>query len=290
MPYLNNILAETITEISPIKTILANFNLVVLLAGTIIIMKWLKKTDGGKNALIDSKPRRNNMPVYLPLLLISIWQIWNVVAILAIDFYSLKGRQKIFTFYAALSIIQLVIIFLIIAVGKKMFARRLTGFGLNAKTAFKDFFPAILCLLAILPVTYGYIYLVNIFGSLFHGEQFQIERHQSLVELASQNLVFLKLTISICAILITPLSEELIFRGILQTTLRNLDLKPWHAIFITSAIFAMLHPSTHFPAIFVLSVCFGYAYEKSGSLFRPIFIHMIFNASSIAATWINSPA
>jgi len=40
----------------------------------------------------------------------------------------------------------------------------------------------------------------------------------------------------------------------------------------------------HWPALLVLSMSMGYAYEKSGSLFRPIFIHSIFNATSIIAT------
>jgi len=39
----------------------------------------------------------------------------------------------------------------------------------------------------------------------------------------------------------------------------------------------------HWPALFVLSLSLGYAYEKSGSLFRPIFIHSLFNAATIAA-------
>jgi membrane protease YdiL (CAAX protease family) len=38
----------------------------------------------------------------------------------------------------------------------------------------------------------------------------------------------------------------------------------------------------HWPALFVLGVCLGYSYEKSGSLFRPIFIHLFFNVSSVA--------
>ena len=35
---------------------------------------------------------------------------------------------------------------------------------------------------------------------------------------------------------------------------------------------------------FSLSIGIGYSYEKSGSLFRPIFIHALFNATSIIAT------
>jgi membrane protease YdiL (CAAX protease family) len=56
----------------------------------------------------------------------------------------------------------------------------------------------------------------------------------------------------------------------------------WAAIAITSALFATIHANPqHWPALFVLSISIGYAYEKSGSLFRPIFIHALFNATSV---------
>ncbi|MHC4216494.1 MAG: CPBP family glutamic-type intramembrane protease [Planctomycetota bacterium] len=56
----------------------------------------------------------------------------------------------------------------------------------------------------------------------------------------------------------------------------------WLAIICTSIIFASIHANlTHWPALFMLSMCLGYAYEKSGSIIRPIFIHIIFNAIRI---------
>jgi len=64
--------------------------------------------------------------------------------------------------------------------------------------------------------------------------------------------------------------------------LRDLDYSPWQSIFIASIIFSILHPLMHLPALLILSVCMGYAYERSGSLLRPIFIHLFFNAVTIA--------
>jgi membrane protease YdiL (CAAX protease family) len=56
----------------------------------------------------------------------------------------------------------------------------------------------------------------------------------------------------------------------------------WAAIALTSALFATIHANPqHWPALFVLSISIGYAYEKSGSLFRSIFIHALFNATSV---------
>ena len=279
MTCLNNILAETVTEISAIE--------LVLYTGLAILTYWLLTTSLGKNALTDSKPRRNNMPPYLPLLLISLWIVCTALGIGIVSLIpSLSPWQDTLAMYIVRAAVGLIVIAFIIAVGKKMFARRLTGFGLNPNNIPKDFASAIINLTAVLPVVIAIMYIVGYFGELFYGESFQMQTNEGLTDLVTHPHLSTKLAVSIFAILIVPVFEEFLFRGLLQTTLRNHNLGPWLAIFLTSSIFAILHPGTHFPAIFVLSVCFGYAYEKSGSLFRPIFIHMIFNATSIAATWL----
>ncbi len=60
-----------------------------------------------------------------------------------------------------------------------------------------------------------------------------------------------------------------------------LEPKAWHgwvAIFITSLGFALLHPSWSWPAIFVLAVGLGYLYERTGNLWAPIIVHLLFNS------------
>jgi membrane protease YdiL (CAAX protease family) len=54
----------------------------------------------------------------------------------------------------------------------------------------------------------------------------------------------------------------------------------WIAIFITSLIFAGVHPMWMAPMIFILSLCLGYAYERTGNLWVNIVMHAIFNLSS----------
>ena len=47
----------------------------------------------------------------------------------------------------------------------------------------------------------------------------------------------------------------------------------------------MVHSDlAHWPALFVLALGLGYAYEKSGSLFRPIFMHAMFNGIAMLST------
>jgi membrane protease YdiL (CAAX protease family) len=85
--------------------------------------------------------------------------------------------------------------------------------------------------------------------------------------------------IIISAVLLAPLAEELLFRGLLQSMLRRIA-GPWGAILATSAIFAFLHSgqgAQAIPALLLLSVVLGYNYERSGRLVAPIVIHMLFN-------------
>ena len=75
--------------------------------------------------------------------------------------------------------------------------------------------------------------------------------------------------------------EEIIFRGLLQSLLRSYVRKPWLAIALTSFVFMLVHQPWHWPAIFVLSAALGYAYEKSGSLWRPFVMHALFNGFTV---------
>src|SRR5688572_2657081 len=51
----------------------------------------------------------------------------------------------------------------------------------------------------------------------------------------------------------------------------------WLAIAITSLVFAGIHPGWTVPVIFVLSLGLGYAYERTGNLWVPLTIHLLFN-------------
>jgi membrane protease YdiL (CAAX protease family) len=120
-------------------------------------------------------------------------------------------------------------------------------------------------------------------GRLFIGTDFSLEVHQTLDTLTDAS-VGLRTFVVIFAALIVPIFEELLFRGFFQTSLRSLSDSPWVAIVFTSIFFAILHPPSHIPALFMLSVGLGYAYERSGSLLRPILMHILFNGLSVTMT------
>ena len=85
------------------------------------------------------------------------------------------------------------------------------------------------------------------------------------------------------AFVVAPVAEELFFRGMVQTMLGNVLPTRWLAILITSLAFGLIHISQPYAiaALTMLAVVIGYAYEKTGSMLPPIFIHAAFNLKTL---------
>ncbi len=87
--------------------------------------------------------------------------------------------------------------------------------------------------------------------------------------------------IVILAVVVAPLFEELMFRGLAYPALkRRWGTAP--ALILVSALFALTH--LHLPSVaplFALGLGLGLAYEVSGSLLAPIAMHALFNAVNV---------
>jgi membrane protease YdiL (CAAX protease family) len=94
-------------------------------------------------------------------------------------------------------------------------------------------------------------------------------------------------------VLAVPVLEEVMYRGILQRTLVEVARGRWAAIFLTSAMFTLMHLGTTrghaLPALFVLSLGFGWIYEKTGRLSACIVMHVLFNAVNVGLAWVSMP-
>lgn len=103
--------------------------------------------------------------------------------------------------------------------------------------------------------------------------------------------------IIVTAILGVAIIEELIFRAFVQTSLLRMTGSTWIAVILTAAIFALVHragdavPWHAIPALFVLGLAIGVAYERFKGLGVPIAMHAGFNAINIALVlWVVQPA
>jgi len=320
----------------------------IWLAGLLLLACWLLDTSLGRKALADSLPRRNSMPLYMPLVPLTLWFGGVAMAVVLVQKLTpgLEGWQEIFRDHIVMSIGAVVTIAVMMFLADTHFSRRLKGFGLNIRTIVRDLFMAIVNLLAVWPLILAAITVTIFFVELLSGRQYQMQSHQQLEMVAEYPQLPLRIMIVLVAVVIAPLLEEMMFRGFVQTTIRSiLDLRfspwrghlalvpdhrqacpersrrdangtqgvarpswpcvqfeggtpsphglatignrqsatAWPAIMASSVFFAIMHADpAHWPALFVLGVCLGYSYEKSGSLFRPIFIHLFFNATSVA--------
>ena len=280
-------IAEIIKQLTSYIT---DIDFIIFLAGILLFGGWLLKTSLGRKALSDSVPRRNNMPAYLPFVPLFIWfgAISLAISLTEKLLPDLPDWQKAFLDNFILCIGEITAIAVIIFLARASFARRLKGFGLNPWTIHKDLPSALLNLLSVWPLIVVMTILTMRLGKFIWGQDFEIQPHQELEQIRAYSQLPVRVLIIVTAVVIVPAFEELLFRGLFQTMLRSILLKPWPAIAISSGLFALAHANAgHWPALFVLSLCMGYAYEKSGSLLRPIFIHCLFNAASIIGTLYN---
>jgi membrane protease YdiL (CAAX protease family) len=87
------------------------------------------------------------------------------------------------------------------------------------------------------------------------------------------------------AVVVAPVTEECFFRGLLQTVILVLSGRRWLAVGVTAVVFGVAHATQPqvVPALIVLGLLLGYAYERSGGLLAPFLLHMLFNLKTM--TW-----
>ena len=262
------------------------------LIGVAILATWLLQTSLGRRSLVDSQPRRNSMAPYVPFIPFLAWFLGIFFIQSAVDSFirPVDGTPKVFqdqAVYCGAAV--LTIVGLILPLAHFHFARGLKGFGLRIRTIPRDFVAACVTLLAVWPLVLAAIVATTLIGKLislwFWGQDFEMPQHEALEQMTQHPRAAFQILLILLAVVIAPLTEEMIFRGFFQTMIRSYLGRPWPAIVMTSVLFAMVHGNpTHWPALFVLSVAMGYAYEKSGSLWQPLFIHAMFNGLSVVST------
>jgi len=113
---------------------------------------------------------------------------------------------------------------------------------------------------------------------------FKIQTHPTLLALQEEGASFaMYAALWTGAAVIAPLAEELFFRGLVQTMLGHLFEGRWTPIVLTAVAFGLVHyPQPHaVPALVVLAILIGYAYERTGSLVAPVLIHALFNLKTL---------
>ena len=95
-----------------------------------------------------------------------------------------------------------------------------------------------------------------------------------------------KIFVILNLIVVAPIGEELLFRGVMMTWLRSSG-RWWVALLLTTLLFAASHfslPRTIFPIIFV-GLLLGWLVLRTGSIFPAIAAHAAFNGFPLLSYW-----
>lgn len=92
------------------------------------------------------------------------------------------------------------------------------------------------------------------------------------------------------AVAVSPVAEELVYRGLLQQGLKAGGMRPGAAVAMTSVLFAAVHvpaltagaQAAGLATLVALSVGWGFLYERTGRLAAPMLAHAAFNAANVA--------
>ena len=113
---------------------------------------------------------------------------------------------------------------------------------------------------------------------------YPLETHGAIQALHQPDLpITCVVWIYLVAAALTPLAEEIFFRGLLQTGLVSLLRWRWGGVLLTGLVFGCVHHA-QLQAVLPLTafgICLGYVYEKSGSLTAVVLMHAMFNVKTL---------
>ena len=93
----------------------------------------------------------------------------------------------------------------------------------------------------------------------------------------------------VSAVILAPIAEEFVYRGLLQQGLKATGLGTRTAIVTTSLLFAIVHWGAltdgsrivGLATLFMLAIGWGMLYERTGRIAAPVLAHAIFNATNL---------
>ncbi len=104
-----------------------------------------------------------------------------------------------------------------------------------------------------------------------------MEQYEKLMETAGLGSDKIGPLMFCYAVLLGPVCEELIFRGVTMSQAK-LALPFWLANFLQAALFGLFHMNwIQGIYAFALGLVLGYVCEKGGSIYYSIFFHILFN-------------
>jgi membrane protease YdiL (CAAX protease family) len=251
----------------------------------VVLTRWVRR--GCRNPLADAPRRSNDLhPVAVPIAMLAYLGglaaahfVWlraqpEDMPIEVIDHVDIVLRSMTAGVVGAIVCIWL---------GGAGFHDGIRGFGLRVDHWRHDVATGVAALLMGFPVCWALLIASEAVHHWFRPGATP-PTHPVLEALADPGFPTWAAVIGVAGPIITaPVAEELFFRGIVQSTLREILPKRWHALVVTAVVFGGAHyaqPQVVVP-LTVLGFILGWVYEWRGSLLAPIVLHVLFNSRTM---------
>ncbi len=139
---------------------------------------------------------------------------------------------------------------------------------------------------AAVPLVLMTMQLTVLVGELF-GQETPAIAHDTLKMLLESDSIFGTVLLICSAAVVAPVLEECFFRGIVQSVMVETlgEARRWSVVIVASILFAAMHgnnvPWHALPGLCVLGLVLGWLYERTGSLWPSILVHVGFNVLNI---------
>ncbi len=156
------------------------------------------------------------------------------------------------------------------------------------KVTFKSLAQGVGAMMAAWPIVAIFSIAAVYVSSLLMGARPSTLAHPTLQTLVDNPSDVWAWTLAALAIIAAPIQEEIMYRACLQSALLRVTNHAALSVIVTSALFAAAHlvgsvavPPHAAATLFVLSLTFGYTFERTGKLGIAIGMHVIFNAANV---------
>jgi membrane protease YdiL (CAAX protease family) len=150
--------------------------------------------------------------------------------------------------------------------------------GLNTVRWPKQFLFIIGALAIALPVMFGLKFLSEF---VLKKMGWPVEDQRAVELILAAKSTALKIYLGGFAVILAPLAEEFIFRGLLFSGFKKIGW-PKCGWILVSLLFALIHASAPiFLPLFVFALALTWLYEKTEGLLAPVIAHSLFNAANL---------
>ncbi len=158
------------------------------------------------------------------------------------------------------------------------------AFGLQREGLGPTLVLALKVLAVMLPVTWGLQALCGYIITQLHWDAKEQMAVDLLLKAPSWGL---RAYLVVFAIVVAPVAEEFLFRGVLFPFIKNNLGCPKLAWLVPSFVFALIHVNLPtFIPLFVLAMALTWLYERTGRLIANIAVHSLFNAANVILLFI----